>query len=211
MLKNNRALIIITTVIILLPMVVGLIIWNSLPAEMPVHWNINGEVDRYAPRAFCVFALPVLMTALHWVCILATTLDKRARDQNPKLLSVMLLIIPILSLVIFGITYSTALGKNPRIETIIPLFMGILFILIGNYMPKFPRSRFIGFRIKWTLASDENWYRTHRFASRIAMIGGFLLAAISFTSHIIPCIAIMAIIIFVPIIYSYAYYVKNEK
>lgn len=211
MLKNNRAMIIITTVIILLPIIAGLIMWNTLPAEMPVHWNINGEVDRYAPRALVVFGMPVFMAALHWVFILATTLDKRARNQNPKLLSILLLIIPILSLVIFGLTYSTALGKNPRVETIIPLFMGILFIIIGNYLPKFSRNRVTGFRIKWTLSSDENWYRTHRFASRIAMICGGLIAAISFTGQFIPMLIILAIIIVAPIIYSYAFYAKNEK
>lgn len=211
MLKNNRVLAIITTVIILLPILAGLIMWNTLPAEMPVHWNINGEIDRYASRAFVVFGIPVFMAALHWVCILATTLDKRARNQNPKLLSILLLIIPILSLVIFGIMYSTALGKNPRVETILSLFIGILFIIIGNYMPKFSRNRVSGFRIKWTLSSDENWYRTHRFASRLAMIGGGLIAALSFTGQFIPLLVILAIIIAAPIIYSYAFYAKNEK
>ena len=97
---------------------------------------------------------------------------------------------------------------------LIGLGIGILFILIGNYMPKLPRNFFFGIRSPWTLASDIVWHRTHRISGVLFVIGGLLMIVLSlFKVSMITSLTIVLIplLVFTAFIYPYFLYRKLQK
>ena len=132
MIRKNKTLLIITSLLILLPIPIGLLLWNRFPETMAVHWGFTGNADGYASPAITIFAMPLLMLAFHWLCVLFTALDKGNQGRNQKMFRIFLFSIPVISnLSLLGI-YAFALGLefSPVAWTVIP--MGILFAVIGN-------------------------------------------------------------------------------
>ncbi|MBQ8758415.1 MAG: SdpI family protein [Clostridia bacterium] len=209
----NKKRIIVTSLVILLPMLAGIFMWNMLPESIPVHWNFEGEIDDYASKAFAVFGLPLIMLGAHLICSLATLADPKTQNFNSKMLGIVLWICPVLSILCMTASYSASFGFDVRVEFIIPLFMGVLFLIIGNYLPKCKQNYTIGIKVPWTLNSEDNWNKTHRLAgiiwtagSAIIIVGSFFKKAVIFTTFV-PIV----IMVFVPIIYSYLYYRKHGE
>ena len=75
MIKKNWKTLLVASVVLLLPILAGIILWNQLPEQMPTHWNADGEVDSWSSKPFAVFGLPLLMLAIYWVCVLGTSAD----------------------------------------------------------------------------------------------------------------------------------------
>ncbi len=192
----------LTGVVCLLPMLVGLILWPQLPAEMPIHWNAAGEVDGYASRAVAVFALPgflVLINALGHACLWR---DSRAHHAPGVMLALGRWVSPILSVLATGSVYASALGAELAVERIVPTLVGVLVAIIGNYLPKCRPNRTIGIRVPWTLASEENWTRTHRLGGWLFLAGGIVIAVAGFCGFVGILIWAMPVFL-VPIVYSY--------
>ncbi|MCH5250588.1 MAG: SdpI family protein [Lachnospiraceae bacterium] len=212
MIRKNKWQLIISSVIIILPIVVGLFIWNYLPEQIAIHWGVDGEPDGWSGKSFAVWGLPLILLALHWICIFFTAHDPKNKEQSSKVFNMVLWIIPIISLIVCSCSYAFALGNDINIVMICRVLIGIIFVIIGNYMPKCKQNYTIGIKIPWTLQNEENWNKTHRFAGRIEVLGGLLILATlfipmeNFIYVLIPLILLMA---FVPIIYSYVYYRKQ--
>ena len=212
MLKKNLKTIILTSAIIILPIVAGLVMWNKLPDTLPTHWNFSGEVDGLSSKPFAVIFLPLFMLVMHLVCTFATSLDPKNEGINSKIFSLILWICPILSVVCMASVYMTALGMDVKVEFLIPLVMGIIFLIIGNYLPKCKQNYTVGIKIPWTLNCEENWNKTHRFAgvvwtiSALVVIGGSFFEDVVVYTTFVP----IAVMVFAPMIYSYIYYRKRR-
>ena len=178
--KKYKTTIIITTLITLLPIIFGLIVWNKLPDQIATHWGADGQADGYSSRAFAVFGLPCILAALQLFVSLITLNDPKRRNIHKKPLTLVLWLIPVLSVLMNCMTYAIALGMKIDVGVIVCILMGLLFILLGNYMPKLQQNYTIGLRIPWTLNSRENWNRTHRLAGKTYILGGFLLILTDF-------------------------------
>ena len=212
--KQNKKSILISSVITLLPMLVGFVLWNKLPEQMAIHWGSNGEVDGWANRFCAVVLPPFLMLITHFICILATFLDKKNREQNKKAMKIVFWIVPILSFYVNGMMYATAFGQELDIGTGVISLMGLLFVVIGNYLPKCKRNYTLGIKIKWALANDENWNATHRFAGKVWVLGGILMMIGGFLPDGMSLVIIIGaalVLGFVPMLYSYLYYKKQCK
>ena len=214
MIRQNKRIIWITALLILLPILFGVAFWNELPRQMPTHWGLDGTVDGWSSRAFAVFGLPLVIFALHWLCVLITEKDSRNHGQNEKVLRLVLWITPLVSLVTNGMVYATALGVQVSPKWFVfPLF-GVLFVVIGNYLPKCRQNRTIGIKIKWTLEHEENWNATHRMAGKVWVGGGLLLGVCAvLPGAIAPAVMVVAILLLVavPVAYSYWYYKKQAR
>ena len=210
---KNKFTIIITSVIVLIPMLVGVAFWDALPEQVAIHWGASGDPDRWCAKAFAVYAVPLIMLALHWACLFATRFDKRNRNQNPKMMNITYWLVPAVSWVANGMTYADALGKDIDVIRLLPIIMGALFLFIGNYLPKCTPNRTVGIRIKWTLADEENWNATHRFGGKVWFIGAIVILASSLLpAKISVCVMIAATLAMglAPIIYSYCFYKKKK-
>jgi len=214
MLKKYKKTLILTTILLLLPMVVGLLLWNRLPEQVPIHWNIEGEVDGWGSRAMLVFFLPLFMIAIQWICILATAADPKNKQQADKPIRLVLWLVPVISLITHGATYAAALGLTVEVQQLMLPVLGIVFILIGNYLPKCRRNYTIGIKIPWTLHDDENWTKTHRLAGILWTVGGVLILPTVFLPTKYSFVVFMAIVLtmtLIPMVYSYLLYRKNGE
>ena len=213
MLKQYKKSLILTSLLTLLPIPIGLLLWNRFPETMAVHFGITGEADGYASPNFAVFALPLLMLAFHWLCIFFTARDKGNQGKNQKMFHIVLWTIPIISnLSLLGL-YAFALDVefSPVVWTVVP--MGLLFALIGNYLPKTRMNSTMGIKVPWAYSSEENWNATHRFAGKVWVIGGILVALCGLLPHvwaISAMIVFMVVLCVLPIVYSYRFYRKEK-
>ena len=203
MIKKHLKILMITSIVILLPILAGLILWNQLPEQIPSHWSAAGEIDGWSSKPFAVFGLPCILLAAQWLCMLGTLADPKKENHPEKILHLVLWIIPVISILLFALTYAAALGKEVRIELIMPVFIGLVFAIIGNYMPKCKQNYTIGIKIPWTLDSEENWNKTHRFAGRLWVICGLIIMLTGFFGGFWIFAGIALLMVLAPIIYSY--------
>lgn len=211
MIKKNKWKLLIASLIILLPAVFGFVMWDQLPNQMATHFGVNGP-DGVSGRLFAVVGMPLILLAFQWLCVFISAKDIKGNPQNQKVVSMVIWIIPVLSLFTGGVMYATAFGKAPDMVQYSFLLFGLLFIVLGNYLPKCKQSFTTGIKIKWTLANEENWYVTHRFAGKLWTVGGILLMACTFLPLVAAaCVAfsLMFILCVVPVIYSWQYYKKQ--
>ena len=209
MIKRNRKVLIISSVITVLPILIGLILWDRLPEQMPTHWNAVGEVDGWSSKPFAVFGPPLIMVAAQWLCILGTLADPKRQNHSDKVLQLVFWIIPVLSVVLETVTYAAALGKEVRMEVIMPILVGLIFAIIGNYLPKCKQNYTIGIKIPWTLNSEENWNRTHRFAGWIWTFSGISLMLTGLFGGFWIFMIVVLLMVFTPITYSYLLFRKG--
>lgn len=212
MIRRHKWALLVSSLVILLPAFAGVVFWNRLPEQMTTHWGIDSVADGWSGRAFAVFGLPLMLLAVHWLCVLVTAWDKGNRNQSRKVSGMVLWIIPVISLYTGGIIYGSALGVGFSVERLTPLLMSVLFLVIGNYMPKSRQNRTIGIRIKWTLESEANWNATHRMAGKLWVAGGLLLLAAAFlpvNGSLWAVAAVVPVIVLVPVVYSALYARKH--
>ena len=209
MIRKNWKTLVITSVVILLPILLGLFLWNQLPEQLPIHWNAKGEVDGWTGKAFGVFGMPLIMLALHWLCAFATGADPKKAAHSEKVMSLVLWLIPTLTLLLVSLTYATALGAAVRVEIFINIFLGLLFTIIGNYLPKCKQNYTIGIKLPWTLNSEENWNKTHRMAGKLWMACGVVMILTSFLGLFWLFAIVALVMVLVPLIYSYGLHRKG--
>ena len=214
MLKKYKNTLILSSIVTLLPIIVGLLLWKHLPEQIATHWNANGENDGWSTKSFAIFGLPIIMLAVHWICILSTCLDSKAKEQNSKIIHMVLWIMPITSILVSGFTYSVALGIKLNPTIIMSLILGLTFIILGNYMPKCTPNHSIGVRIRYTLRNNENWNKTHRFAGRVWVVGGIFILLTMFLpleKFFLISFPFILLVALTPGLYSYIYYRKQLK
>ena len=213
MLKNKWKWI-VSSAVILLPMVFGLIVWDKLPASMPIHWGADGKADGFSSPFVAVLIFPLILLALHWFGLFITRRDNRKNEQSAKVVGMVYWLVPAISLFVSGMMYAAALEYTFHVGAYVALLMGGMFIFMGNYMPKCRPNRTIGIKIKWTLANEENWERTHRVAGKVWVILGVLLLPLAFlpvTAMLIAMFVLVAVGVIIPTVYSYKLYKKHLR
>lgn len=214
MLKKNKGLLIATSFVILLPILAGLIFYDRLPDSMNIHWNLQGETDGQGSKHLMIFLMPCILLAVHWLCILVTVKAPKGYGENDKMFRLMLWFMPILSLLVNGMMYLSSAGHGENAFMLMPVLLGALFIVIGNYMPKTKQNWTMGIKIKWTLSSEENWYATHRLAGKLWVLGGALMilaVLLPGSAMMIALGVILAVMVMVPFVYSWRYYQKQLR
>ena len=205
MFKKHKRMILITSVVILLPILVGMLLWTDLPDTMATHFGVDNQPDGWNSKAFAVFGLPCIVLAIHWIAVLATCFDPKSKNIHEKMMNCLLWICPSVSLVLSAVTYSVALGAKPDVGFIIMLLFGVLFILLGNYLPKCRQNHSLGIRTPWTLRSEKNWSKTHRVAGWSMSIGGVAILLTAFFRSPWLFFAIILIVLLLPFFCSFAY------
>ncbi len=214
MIKENKKKLILTSIIILLPIVIGMILWNKLPDKLPTHWNSAGEIDGWSSKSFAVFGLPGFLFAVHWICVLASSADPKKQNIEGKVLNIVLWTCPIISVLGAVLMYGTALGMEFRVEKIIPLLVGVVFIMVGNYLPKCKQSYTMGIKLPWTLNDEDNWNRTHRLGGKLWVACGVVIILSMFLPNkfmVAIFLSVVAVAVFVPTVYSYLIFREKEK
>lgn len=215
MIKKHRILILITSIVTLLPVLIGILCWNQLPDTIATHFSLDGTPNGWSSKTFTVLGLPALLFGAHILCTFCTSLDPKYKNISPKMYRLVLMICPICSLVCCAAIYSYSLDL-PMADWFnsaffINLLLGIIFFLIGNYMPKCHQNYTVGIKLPWTLADEENWNQTHRFAGRLYAILGILCIVNAFLQADWLLMPIIIAIIILPILYSLGIYLKKRR
>ena len=212
--KDHKGKLILSSLLVLLPLAAGLLLWNRLPEQLPMHWNAAGEIDGWGSRLMVVCAEPLFLLVIHWVCVVACFIDPKNKGQNRKALGLVLWICPAVSLLAGFMTLSAALGMGLQIEKLVLIFLGILFIVTGNYLPKCKQNYTIGIKVMSALDDEENWAATHRFACRLWVGCGVVILLLAF----LPWAAVSLWIVLgltllaslASVLYSYIFYRKKH-
>ncbi len=214
LIKENKGKAVVSSVLVLLPMLIGLLLWNWLPDNMTTHWGADGVADGTGSKAFAVFAPSLILLGLHWFCLVFSLADPKMQGQSKKATGLLFWICPVISLFCGGILYTTAFGWEARLEQAVFGLLGVLFIAMGNYLPKVKQNMTFGIKIVWAMRNEENWNRTHRFGGKLWVLGGlvmllgvFLLVNV-FLYILLADVLVMAV---APMVYSYALYRKQKK
>lgn len=211
MLRENKWKLLVTTLIALIPMLVGVILWDRLPDTVATHFNVSNEPDGWSSKWFAVFGLPGMLAGLHLFCLAITSADPKHKNIGKKPIGILFWIIPCVSLVACTLTYAISLGVRVNIGCVITLLLGVLFVVLGNQLPRARLNYTFGVRLPWTLHDEQNWNRTSRFAGWCLALGGVVLIATSFWANPWIVFAVVALIAAAPIVYSYVDYVRGKK
>ena len=135
--KKARMTLILSVVICLLPMVLGLAFYSKLPEQMPIHFTVNDVPDNYAPKNFALFGIPLIMAIVQAICLVVAEKSSRlTNNENPRIIKIMEWFIPVMTVLVYIIMIEVPLGSDVYVGKSICLILGILFIVIGNYLPK---------------------------------------------------------------------------
>ncbi|QSX07270.1 SdpI family protein [Sedimentibacter sp. zth1] len=202
---------IISTILCLSPIILGITLYDRLPDSVAIHFNVNNEPDNYVSKSFAVFALPALMAALNIIVNIFLDNDPKKAHFSTRMRNLFKWFIPVLTILLESMTLFIAIGVKIELSLYVPLFVSIIFIVIGNYLPKIKQNYTMGIKLPWTLHSEENWNKTHHLAGYLWMIGGVLMVISCFIGNISFPISIIVILmlVIIPIIYSYVLYKKG--
>ena len=209
--KLNKKWMIITTLICLLPIAAGLAVYGKLPEQVPTHFAFDGTPNGWSSRAMAVFGIPAILAAINLFLHFSLNADPKKKNMGEAMVKICLCIIPVISVLVNGMVLANALGYSTKMETVIPALVGVLFVLIGNYLPKTKQSYTMGIKLPWTLNSEENWNRTHRLGGFLWVIGGLVFILMTFLGwwSIWTFGVILAVMVLVPMVYSYLLYKKG--
>lgn len=211
-LKANKGTIIITTIVCLLPILIGILLWDKIPNEVATHFGSDGAPNGWSSKGFAVFGLPLFVTGCHLLCTGVTCADPKSQRLGGKMFKLILWICPLASLFCAVSVYGYALDMNISVDLIARIFVGLLFVVIGNYLPKCRQNYTVGIKLPWTLDDENNWNATHRFAGWVWMIGGviFILGIFVDFETMWFSLGLILVLAFIPALYSFIYYVKHK-
>ena len=200
-------------IFIAITIAVAAYLYPSLPDEIPTHWNLEGEVDDYTPKPWGVLIMPLAAVFVFLIMKLIPVISPRGfrTDQFTGVVNIFTVTLVGFMSAVALLVLLAASGRNVHVNEMIFAGMGVLFIVLGNYLGKVRKNFFIGIRTPWTLASDEVWSRTHRLGGWVFVLIGFFMFLNAFTRFpegwLIGSIVVVAL---VPVVYSYVLYRKIE-
>lgn len=209
--KNKRTLI-ITSIVILLPILVGILLWNKLPDSMAIQFDLDNVAKGYTEKWHAVIITPFILLAVHLIMAMIIAADPRKKNISSKVYGINIWILPSLSLALAAVIYVYNLGIHFNISLFLGIFLGITYIILGNYMPKTRQNYTIGCLLPWTYANEENWNKTNRLAGVINIIIGILViinAAMGMFDIFYSLLMAVIIGYLIPLGYSYFLHVKK--
>lgn len=192
---------------------VAVYLYPNLPEQIPTHWNIEGKVDDYTAKPWGVVILPMAAMFTFVIMRLIPVISPKGYRTDEFMGVVNVFTVAIVGFM-SGVSILVLLeanGQDVHINEMIFTGVGLLFIVLGNYMGKVRKNFFIGIRTPWTLASDEVWSRTHRLGGRIFILIGLFMILNGFIRFPVQwLITSIVIVALVPIVYSFAIYRRIE-
>lgn len=184
------------------------ITWSAVPDSIPVHWGFSGQPDRYGSKFEGLLSTPLITLGLYLLLLLLPRIDPRG-ERYRRFSGVYLVLRTVLVAFMAAIHVVTVLwarGITVDIGSIISLALGLLFMVMGNYMGKIRPNWFVGIRTPWTLSSVESWNKTHRLGGRIFVGLGLVMVVASFFQQpwvLVGSIGLLLVCTIILAVYSY--------
>lgn len=221
-------------IISLVPLVITAVMLGILPDKVPMHYNAEGEIDRWGSKyENLIFPLIIIALTLFWQLLIWYFEKKASKTEDEKIQKEALSNANVLSVVSISMSmmycvmqcfflYRAYVEANANFEGFVIdtaqmscILLGVMFVVIGNFMPKTRRNGVVGLRIVWSMHNDITWAKSNRFAGVALIIVGVLTIITSiFTEGLLATglmLAYLFISLIVMLIYSYRVYKTQEK
>jgi len=217
--KKTTPNLLLALIILAIPFGYAAYVYPSLPSTIPTHFNIRGEADGYGGKD-SIFLGPGIMSAvgLFTFFLLSNIKNfdpKRFKSEDDgmfkKFALFMVLFMSIMGLII---TYS-ATGAKINITKLLLPFLGMVFAIMGWYMPKLHQNYFAGFKLPWTLENVDNWNETHKLAGKVWLYGGMVQAIGTLVLPSVPAFIVfitsIAVMVIIPSVFSYRMFKNGNQ
>ncbi|MDE7320936.1 MAG: SdpI family protein [Lachnospiraceae bacterium] len=211
---KNRKLRILTYLLALAGILLTAVLYPILPEQIPTHWNMDGTVT-YGSRytIFITAGMGILFAVLFDIL---PKIDPRRKNYEKfgSFYDLFCVLMEIFMLMINGVIITETLHPGTlSVPMFISLSIGILFVVIGNFMPKFKSNFYMGIKTPWTLSSDEVWRKTHRLGGRCFFLSGLLFIICAFLPEILISLCVIAALIacFIPGLMSWIWWRQEQK
>ncbi len=205
-------------VLMCVPLFYAASIYPSLPAMIPTHFDINGNPNAFGDKSTIWFTTTLLTVVSLLTYLLVRNLPKidpkKTAGQAPEVYhKIAATVVVFLSALNLIIVYASQNGSVNITHLMLPL-MGLMFLVLGNYMHSIKPNYFVGFRLPWTLENEDNWRKTHQLVGKLWVGGGLVMTIATLLlppkSGFIFFISITFIITIIPAIFSYRYFKKHQ-
>ncbi len=203
--KINLKILVYTSLICLLPIVLGVFFYNQLPMQVAIHFDVNNNPDGFFSKSGFVFGMPLLMVILQVFCCITNDLSDKNQEANKKATRAYKWIIPILANVFYIVTIMYALGNTIDIRKVAMIILGIIFIVIGNYSPK-TKGKINGLKS----VNEDEYKKLSRILGYLFIING-LLCFISILFNQYVSVAVVSIVILEAIVFYIYSFNKTKK
>ena len=207
---------IVPSVMIGAAIIVSLFSYERLPEQIPIHWDLNGNMDNYAPKALALSFVPGIMLLIliidKWIPLIEPkrgNMKKNRKDVTRIYMTTLLVL-----LIVHILTIGYGLGYELNMSNAAPVIVGALCVVAGNVLPRLKSNFTAGIRTPWTLAHEQVWRRTQRLSGRLFFFGGIVMM-LSFllpsTIRNVIMIVVIGAIILIPTLISYLLYRKEGR
>jgi len=203
-------------ILIIIAVVSSFYFFNNFPEQVPIHWDISGEADNWSSPALAAFLFPAIIIAMYFLLSFIPYLDpkKERYAQFQRVYHLIKFFLILLFVAIYFLSSLAALGYGIKIDVWMPFFIGLLFIVLGNYLSKIKSNWFIGIRTPWTLSSEEVWNKTHRFGGKAFIVAGIIMLFMGWLpiAWRLPLFFVaIAVVLLGTVVYSYFAYREEKK
>lgn len=195
---------IITCIVCLSPILMGLALWDVLPEQIAIHFDIHNQPDNFASKGFAVFGLPLLMMLIQCMCCIVTDINAKKHGETKKFEAVAKWIIPFMTIALYIATLGYSLNRNIDIRIVACGIVGIEFVVLGNYLPKLNYVK--NYRL-----SEEKARKFNRFGGFLTFIMGVLFLISIFLPPVASVVCLFLIIPYVIVLLAYMFAIIKKK
>ncbi|MFR2533644.1 MAG: DUF1648 domain-containing protein [Clostridia bacterium] len=191
--KIKFRILILTTLLCLAPIILGITFYQELPSQIAVHFNMDNQPDSYATKNFALFGIPIILTLLQITCcVLSDLKDPMENKKSPKIVKIVKFIIPVLGMILYLTILGIALEQPIDARKSILWALGIIFMVIGNYLPK---TNGMIIRTNVFKQAEEQWQKLNRLWGYTYVVAGILLMITIFLEPIYSAIVVGIVVI----------------
>lgn len=163
--------------LVLVSWVLGWYFYSHFPAQVVTHWNFYGEADNWGKGTTNAIALPMVITGMYLLFLFLPKFDpkKERYAEFEKVYNIFKFILILVMTLVFLASGLFNLGYNIKIQFVVPTLIGLLMIILGNYMGKLKPNWFVGIKTPWTLSSENIWNKTHRVGGYAFIVFGIFI------------------------------------
>lgn len=198
-------------ILALVPFAISLLFYRRLPDMVPTHWGADNQVNGYSSRNMACFGIPAFMFAMAVLVNVLYRIDPKRENisRSRELRQVTRWFVIVVGILVQLLIVLAGTGTAIDVGTAVSVPLAILFIVIGNYLPKCRQNYTMGIKLPWTLADEENWNKTHRLAGFVWIAGGFLMIIMGLLHLSSLYFAVFFSMVLIPSVYSYAIFRKK--
>ncbi|HEY1961509.1 MAG TPA: DUF1648 domain-containing protein [Rhizomicrobium sp.] len=191
----NRAPLIASLALVAGMAAVSAAVWTQIPdaARLPIHWDINGVPNGYAPKAVALLVAPVL--ALLLTLLLAGLASIRSTASRDALDSAAWRVGWIGSVLLLAIAHAivilTARGVRLDVAGNVTFAAALLLIALGNFLGKVRANPWLGIRTPWTRTSTYSWEKTNRRGGRLLVAVGLATLGTIAVFGVVPAVYVL--------------------